>query len=89
MQPRRAAYALDGREARRVVSAPGYRLSFEADGRSVPLSDPLERLLDDFVQDLARPRRTRRRRRAREIARRMQLLDRLVRCYDEESGGAG
>jgi predicted dehydrogenase len=48
-QPRRAEIELDGRRARRLVAPEGYRLSFADAERSVPLPDPLTRLVADFV----------------------------------------
>jgi len=38
--PRPAAYGFDGRMAHRMVVLPEYRLSLEAEGRSVPMADP-------------------------------------------------
>jgi hypothetical protein len=46
--PREAAYGFDGRVALRRVE-PGYRLSLQAEGRSVPLPDPTPRLVTAFV----------------------------------------
>jgi predicted dehydrogenase len=48
--PRPAAYAFDGREARRVVEGPRYALFFEAEGRRVAVPDPTPRLVGDFVR---------------------------------------
>jgi predicted dehydrogenase len=48
-QPRRAEFELDGRRARRVVSAEGYRLCFADALRSVSLPDPLTQLVAGFV----------------------------------------
>ncbi|MGH0030077.1 MAG: Gfo/Idh/MocA family oxidoreductase [Myxococcota bacterium] len=50
--PRRAAYALDDRRAERLVSPSDYRLSFADADRSVPIADPLTRLVADFVAAL-------------------------------------
>ena len=53
-QPREAAYAIDGWRARREVRMEDYALTLvdEDDGRSVPLPDPLGRLVGRFVRDL-------------------------------------
>jgi hypothetical protein len=82
---RHAAYAIDGRRARRVVSADGYRLSFAGSDRSVPIADPLTQLVADFVEALrgvgsghvASPAP------AREIQERMNLLVALTTAYEE------
>jgi predicted dehydrogenase len=82
---RAAAYAIDGRRARRVVSPDGYRLSFADSDRSVPIADPLSELVADFVEALrasgsgqgsAPPQ-------AREIQERMDLLVALTTAYEE------
>jgi predicted dehydrogenase len=75
-QPRRAAIALDGRRARRVVAPEDYRLFFADANRSVPLADPLTRLVADFVAALDGART-----RGREITQRMQLLADIVDAY--------
>ncbi len=83
-QPHHAAYALDGRSARRVVALPDYQLSFAAAGRSVPIADPLTSLVADFVAALteipqgAAPPPTRR------IRQRLQLLVALATAYASE-----
>ncbi len=82
--PRRAALAIDGRSARRVVAPEGYRLSFAAADRSVPLDDPLTTLVADFVGRLRDPDEDDRTTRAREIEQRMRLLAELVRGYVPE-----
>jgi len=98
-QPREAAYALDGRRARRDVRLEDYALTLvdEDDGRSVPLPDPLGRLITRFVADLehavtgapklvegvpATPNARGERGPAREIWQRMSCLDQLVRTFD-------
>jgi len=58
--PRRAEIELDGRRARRLVAPPDYRLSFADAERSVPLPDPLTRLVTDFVDALRSGRSTQR-----------------------------
>jgi predicted dehydrogenase len=81
--PRNASYSLDGRRARRLVSAPGYRLCFADADRSVPIADPLTQLVADFAAALAgtghgaAPPTTR-------ILRRMQLLSALVSAWASE-----
>lgn len=77
--PRRAAYGVDGRLAERLVSPDGYRLSFAAGERSVPVDDPLTLQVADFVGELVRgpdPGA-----RTREIVERMGLLAGLVGAY--------
>lgn len=77
-RPRRAAIALDGRRARRVVAPEDYRLFFADANRSVPLVDPLTRLVADFVAALDGART-----RGREITQRMQLLADIAGAYAE------
>jgi hypothetical protein len=48
-QPRRAAYGFDGRIAERVVRMADYAWSFTAEGREVPVPDPLAALVTEFV----------------------------------------
>jgi predicted dehydrogenase len=74
--PREAAFALDGRLARRRVDGQSYQLSFASDDdRSVPLEDPMTLLIADFVGEL---RRARNPSRGAGIAERMALLGQLV-----------
>lgn len=84
---RHAAYALDGRRARRVVSPEGYRLSFADADRSVPIADPLTRLVADFVQALrgagSGPGAGDAPRVARDIQERMDLLVALAAAYEK------
>ena len=83
--PREASLAIDGRRAARLVSGDGYQLSFADDGRTVPLPDPLTQLVTDFVRALpasgapwaGEPAAVR----GREIAERMELLERIVAGY--------
>jgi len=79
VSPRAAAYALEDRRADRRVDGDDYRLSFvDESGRSVALDDPMPQLVADFVAAL-----TGREPRAQHpgIAKRMELLGELVRCY--------
>jgi hypothetical protein len=82
--PRRAAYALDGRTARRLVSPEAYRLSFADANRSVPVPDPLALLIADFVAALGDTPGEGRRTRGREISQRMQLLADIAGAYQDE-----
>jgi hypothetical protein len=78
-QPRRAAYAVDGRRAERLVSPRDYRLSFADSNRTVPMADPLTELVADFVGALrGRPGSATR---GPEIAQRGELLAALVAAY--------
>jgi len=52
-QPRPAGYSLDGFRAERRVRMEDYALFFDDGGRSVPVPDPMERLVADFVAVLA------------------------------------
>jgi predicted dehydrogenase len=81
--PRRAAYALDGRTARRLVSPEDYRLSFADANRSVPVPDPLALLIADFVAVLGDTPGEGRRTRGREINQRMQLLADIAGAYQD------
>ena len=78
--PRRAELALDGRRARRLVSAPDYRLCFADAERSVPLPDPLTRLVADFVTALRGGRSTQ----ADPILQRARVLAEIVAAYSCE-----
>jgi hypothetical protein len=82
--PRRTAYALDGRAARRLVSPEDYRLSFADANRSVPVPDPLALLIADFVAALGDTPGEGRRTRGREISQRMQLLADIAGAYQNE-----
>ena len=85
--PCEAAFALDGRLARRRVEGESYRLSFASDDdRSVPLDDPMTLLIADFVGELTGERRPSR---SVGIAERMALLGQLVDARrEEETAGA-
>jgi len=82
--PRRAAIAIDGRTAERVVAAETYRLSFASSDRIVAIDDPLSTLVADFVARMRMPDEADRRSRARDIAPRMGLLAELARAYLEQ-----
>jgi predicted dehydrogenase len=82
--PRQAAYALDGRRARRVVSTPDYQLSLADSDRTVPIADPLTRLVAEFVAALAEASRGATRPPTRPIRERMQLLVALTAAYAPE-----
>ena len=79
--PRRAALAIDGRFASRVVARETYQLSFAAAGRTVPIDDPLSTLIADFVARLRAPDEADRRSRAHDIEQRMRLLAELAGAY--------
>ncbi|MCO5172414.1 MAG: Gfo/Idh/MocA family oxidoreductase [Planctomycetes bacterium] len=56
--PRPAGYALDGRAVERRIELPSYRFTFEAaDGRAVPVPDPLVASVEDFLRSAAAGRR--------------------------------
>lgn len=80
-RPRQARLEIDGRRAERLVAADGYQLSFAADGRTVPLPDPLTLLVADFVGALPPPGEPATASRSREIAERMELLERIVTAF--------
>jgi hypothetical protein len=82
--PRRAAYALDGHTARRLVSPEDYRLSFADANRSVPVPDPLALLIADFVAALGDTPGEGRRTRGREINQRMRLLADIAGAYQDQ-----
>lgn len=75
--PRRVWLEVDGRRADRVVEPATYRLSLRDDGRSVPLADPLGRLVADFVSAVAGGPGEHRER-ASALAERMSLLADVV-----------
>lgn len=81
--PRRAAYAIDGQRARRVVSPQGYQLSFADSDRSVPIADPLAQLVADFVAALRSAGHDGAMARAHQIQERQHLLIALVNAYEE------
>lgn len=82
-QPRRAELAIDGRRARRLVSSEGYRLCFADAERSVPLPDPLTRLVQDFVHALRGGRATQ----ADPILQRTHVLAAMAAAYGSEETG--
>lgn len=84
-RPREAALEIDGRRAERLVAPEGYRLSFAADGRRVPLPDPLTLLIADFVAALPAPGQQATGSRSREIAERMELLGRIVTAFEQRA----
>jgi len=86
-RPREAALEIDGRRAERLVAADGYRLSFGADGRTVPLPDPLTLLVADFVRALPSPGERPAASRSQEIAERMELLERIVVAFARQARG--
>jgi hypothetical protein len=51
--PRPAAYALNGHKVRRRIELKGYHMYFETGERSVALEDPLQLLVDDFLDKVA------------------------------------
>ncbi len=55
--PRPAGYALDGRAVERRIAMPSYQFSFEAEGRTVPVRDPLSASVEDFMTSVASGRR--------------------------------
>jgi hypothetical protein len=75
--PRPAAYGFDGDLAHRVISEPGYRLSFRSDdGREVPFEDPMRRVVASFLAHVCRGFDSRVNRRAILDARHLQdVLD--------------
>jgi hypothetical protein len=78
--PRRAEYAIDGRRARRLVSPQDYRLCFADAERSVPLPDPLTRLVADFVTALRGGRSTQ----ADPMLQRARVLAEIVAAYSRQ-----
>ncbi len=84
--PRQAGLAIDAHAARRLVTAADYRLSFSANGRTVPLEDPLQLLVADFVHALSHEPGDRGATRSGEIAQRMQLLEDIVDAYERAGG---
>jgi hypothetical protein len=59
-RPHPAAFAIDSLRVDRVVRLPGYRIAFAAGGREIPVDDPLEALVVDFVRGVALARPTHR-----------------------------
>ena len=82
-----ASLEIDGRRAERLVAADGYQLSFAADGRTVPLPDPLTLLVADFVRALPLSGERATASRSREIAERMELLERIVTGFAQQVRG--
>ena len=85
--PREACLEIDGRRAERLVGEDDYRLSFAADGRTVPLPDPLTLLVADFVRVLPPRGERATASRSREIAERMELLERIVAAFARHARG--
>jgi predicted dehydrogenase len=85
--PRQAWLEIDGRRADRLVGGDGYQLSFAADGRTVPLPDPLTLLVADFVRALPLRGERATASRSREIVERMELLERIVAAFARHARG--
>jgi len=81
--PREVALAVDGRRARRKVSAPDYRLGFEDGARTVAFDDPLRLLVADFVAAMERGGSRQAGARHRRIVERMALLDELRAAWEQ------
>jgi len=73
---------VDDHRARRLVSDETYRLSLAADGRAVPLKDPLTLLVADFVRVLSKQGSSPPATRSGEIVERMHLLGDIVAGYE-------
>jgi predicted dehydrogenase len=84
--PREAAYAFDGRWARRSVEPDSYALAFADGPRQVPVPDPMAALVADFVDALRRPDRALEAQRGAAIAERMALLEALVLAFQARFG---
>ena len=82
-RPRQTSLAIDGRRALRRVSPGSYRLCFADAERSVPLADPLTRLVADFVDALRSGRKTE----PDPILQRMQVLVTIAAAYSGEAIG--
>jgi predicted dehydrogenase len=78
--PRRTSFSIDGRSAARRVSPGDYRLCLADAERSVPLPDPLTRLVADFVDALRSGRQTQ----PGPIVQRMQVLVEIAAAYAPE-----
>jgi hypothetical protein len=85
-RPREACLEIDGHRAERLVAADGYRLSFAADGRKVPLPDPLTLLVAGFVRAVPPRGERATASRSREIVERMELLERIVAGFARHAG---
>ena len=83
--PRPAAYAIDGRQARRRVRLPDYEQSFSEGDRSVTVPDPLRALIRGFLGELRDYRGGAPARRSSSIADRMALLQTLVTAFETGS----
>ncbi len=82
---RPAAYAIDGREARRRVRLPDYEQSFSSGDRSVAVPDPLRALIRAFLTELEERRWGASAPRSGPIADRMALLQGLVTAFETAS----
>jgi hypothetical protein len=80
-RPRRTSLTIDGRRALRRVSPGSYQLCFADAERSVPLADPLTRLVADFVDALGSRRKTE----PAPILQRMQVLVTIAAAYSGEA----
>jgi predicted dehydrogenase len=85
--PREIRLAIDGREARRVVSNPGYRLALEGEGRRVEIEDPMRRLVADFAACAGQGADPDAEERGRAIVERAAVLGQLAAAW-REAGGA-
>jgi len=83
VRPRRAALAVDGLSAERVVTGPDFALSLFGEGRSVPLPDPFAALVADFVRQLPAKPGLPAVSRGAEIRERMAVVSRIARAFAE------
>jgi predicted dehydrogenase len=84
-QPRPAGYAVNGLAAERRVRLEDYAISFESDGRTVSVPDPMDRLVADFVAAVrsgSRPRVPA----TCGIGRRLRMLDTIVAGFRHAAG---
>lgn len=49
-RPRPASYEINGHRVDRMIHLPDYAIAFEANGRSIPIEDPLTSFVADFVR---------------------------------------
>ncbi|NQZ96379.1 MAG: Gfo/Idh/MocA family oxidoreductase [Myxococcales bacterium] len=80
-RPRRAGFVTDGQRAERRVVPGSYEITFSDGDRSVPVPDPMPRLVADFVSRVRRSTVERERAERARIGDRLRLLDNLVRHY--------
>lgn len=85
--PRPAGYALGPYRAERRIHQPGYRMELAAEGRGVPLPDPLTARIAAFAETLRAVRAGEPAPDPAPLVRRMEMLETALAAYRQQAGG--